>query len=281
MTYRGTSEPPVEPVTTRIGGGVSARLVALIAVAVLGGVTWIGVAGRSNDPPPAALAVPSSAPSPRPPPEPTPTPGQSDRVDYRRPADGLGQDGFDLRALLGGRRYLGVLDEIEQVPDPPAEPTPTPQPLPPIAPLTERYVVAGTVGAEQFRTQLVEVKPGYLAGEYWLASPPDGDELFFRFARRVPRSSAGRDVIGRWNLGLDVLSSDQRAGLEQVIASAPPRPRMLAAPVPIQRGYELHVSVRLAFNEVAVVYFEMVLGPTRRILGEDGLIGAPSRAATR
>lgn len=226
------SEPPLEPVTTRIGGGISARAVALGAVAVLTVVVWLGMSGRSNQPPAVADVQP-----------PTSTPPTS-------------------APSIAAATPTPTLDS-QSLPDF----------LPQSRPAVGRYVLGGRVGGARFKIELVEQEPGRLTGQYWPVSPPAGNRLVVRLLEVAPAGDEEATRVGRWRLGLDELAGDHRSGEGPFTISVPPRPAMLGAQLARQRGYELRVSVRLAFNEVAVIDFDLALGSGRRVVGDDGVMG--------
>ena len=71
MSGTRSNPPRPELTTTKVAGGGSAKLVALVAVLVLGGVVYIGISGRAPAPAPAASNPPASSaiaglPSPEP-----------------------------------------------------------------------------------------------------------------------------------------------------------------------------------------------------------------------
>jgi len=118
-------------VTERLGGGVSARLVAVASVGLLLGVVWLGVSGRTAPPastpePAAAIGSPVAAtatPAPSGPTAATPRPDRTPIVRGGLPADTiphasrrlgpLGEDAFAITFWLEGRFYLNVLREQE------------------------------------------------------------------------------------------------------------------------------------------------------------------------
>ncbi len=110
MNGRGEAEPRIELSTTRVGGGGSARLVALVTAGVLGAVVWVGLSGQAADEPaPAQLALPTAAATARS----TLAPRRTPDYEFIRPTIPLGADGFGVLALIGSQRYLVVLQEIE------------------------------------------------------------------------------------------------------------------------------------------------------------------------
>ena len=127
----GDDQPQL--VTERLGGGVSARVVAVASMGLLLAVAWLGVAGRSAQPastPPAAAAIDSPlaatatpAPSGTAPPFPAasaPTPAVASEQPIRsaplvipRRFGPLGEDAFAVTFWLEGRFYMNVLREQE------------------------------------------------------------------------------------------------------------------------------------------------------------------------
>ncbi len=76
-------------------------------------------------------------------------------------------------------------------------------------------------------------------------------------------------------MNMEELASNHRAGIEGHKDTVPARPRQLDAPLPIRRGFDIHISVRLAFNEVAAIDFQVHLQqrPEREPIGDDGILG--------
>ena len=235
-------EVPARPVTTRVGGGLPPRIVALGVVGALMVVVTIAVAGRpepSKIANPLADSGPSSTPSASPiltpnTPEPSPTPSAS-RTLPRTPAP----------AIAAGARY----------------------------------VATGTAAGQAFHADLVELMPGVFTGQYWLPDRPRDDELTFDIIMLDDSGalSRKRSRIGAWTLSLYELADNHRAGQESVAASVAARPKLFGAPQPIQRGYELGVYVRLTFDDVKVIDFEMNLGPRRKLTGDNGILSWPSQ----
>lgn len=95
-------EPRSALEVVRIGGGASARLVALVVVGVLAAVVWVGM---SNRPPPVGKpqtqhpAIAGSTATPASTPTPTPRPTV--------PAETYG-----VSATIGNRTYLAALEEL-------------------------------------------------------------------------------------------------------------------------------------------------------------------------
>jgi len=136
-------------------------------------------------------------------------------------------------------------------------------------------VISGIAGTETFTTELRQVYPGYLAGQYWLSDPPEVELLAFEIGPRQGAARSRNDGLGAWLLNMDELASNHRAGLEGRRAEVAPRPRQVDAPLPVRRGFDIHISVRLAFNEVAAIDFELHLRrpPEREPIGDDGILG--------
>ncbi|HEY7600079.1 MAG TPA: hypothetical protein VH741_09145 [Candidatus Limnocylindrales bacterium] len=112
------TEPPSAPPTTRIGSGLSARIVALAAVIVLAGVAWIGVSNRPAKTPDSArpsFPIAQATPPPtEPPSRPAPTPLSTAIAfpgygDPGAPIALLGYDATAAIAQIEGRTYMGLL----------------------------------------------------------------------------------------------------------------------------------------------------------------------------
>ena len=250
MNAPDPAERAPRPVTTPLGGGLSARLTALLVAGALVAVMWIGMSDRSTPPAvpiPIAQARPSTAPATGSAPEPSPAADVS--------------------------------------PSPLATPRPTATP-------SDRYVATGTIGGEVFRAPLDEIKDGHLTGQYWLRDRPQGDDLAYEIVQLEkvePWNFSQVATVGAWSHSLAELAANHRGGVEPVTARIQARPGWWGGPRPIRRGYELRVSVRLTFDDVAVVYFDMQLGKTRPTMGDDGIFdrmiwgtpGVESRSVSR
>jgi hypothetical protein len=208
---------------------------------VLGIVVWIGFSGRPNPPTIVSNASPPASAEPASP-------------DPRATAD---QRATPIPSALGSPAA-----------SPSAAPTAAPSPA-------DFYVISGLAGRETFRTELRQIYPGYLAGQYWLSDPPVGEVLAFEITPPRGATRSPNDALGTWLLNMDELASNHRAGLEGRRAEVAPRPGQVDAPLPVRRGFEIHVSVRLAFNEVAAIDFEIHLRqpPERESIGDDGILG--------
>lgn len=245
MSERERLEIPGRPVTTRVGGGLPPRVVALGVAGVLLAVVWIGTTGNSTP----------SLPSPA---VPMPSPvaqGQSSTPPITPAAEP------SLAAPT------------------PQGPATTPRPR---ALLANRYVAIGAVGGERLRAELIEVSPGVLTGQYWLSDRPSGDELAFEIVeveKVGPWTYMQAGSIGAWNLSLEELAGNHRSGHEPLTVTVAARPGLLGAPPLIERGYELGVYVRLTFDDVAVVDFHVEVGPAERPKSEDGVPGWPISGA--
>ena len=230
------------PTTSPIGGGSRARWGAIGVAAVLGVVVWIGFSGRPNPPPIVANASPPASAEPA---------------------------SSDPRAATDAPD-TPVPSELDS-------PTASPSTGPTVAPSAagDSYVISGIAGTETFTTELRQVYPGYLAGQYWLSDPPEGELLAFEITPPRGAARSRNDGLGAWLLNMDELASNHRAGLEGRRAEVAPRPRQVDAPLPVRRGFDIHISVRLAFNEVAAIDFELHLRrpPEREPIGDDGILG--------
>jgi hypothetical protein len=132
------SDQPLQPLTGRTGGGLSARVAAIAAIGVLAAFIWAGLSGRepgdevsaSPTPPLVVVARPSPAATepvtePEPASQPTPaarTAAPSPPASHPLPADStplvlpfrpgpLGEDAFAVALWLEGRFYMSVLGE--------------------------------------------------------------------------------------------------------------------------------------------------------------------------
>ncbi|HVM29493.1 MAG TPA: hypothetical protein VM305_01795 [Candidatus Limnocylindrales bacterium] len=127
------SGQPIQPVTGRTGGGVSARVAAVIAVGVLAAFVWAGLSGRDQghelaaEPTPPLVVVarpspsltepaaaPTPAPSTSPPSPPATRPVPTDDgtpLPLMHRTGPLGEDAFAIALWLEERFYMSVLRE--------------------------------------------------------------------------------------------------------------------------------------------------------------------------
>src|SRR5262245_20141719 len=119
---------PTEPGLERVrqSRGLSWRVAAFTAVAVLAGIVGLKVVERTPAPPPAVAVAPSRGPdrsvlpSTTPPATPLTQPAvRPTRYPEIEPPQStvseltFGQDAFALVAQIGGRQYIGILREVE------------------------------------------------------------------------------------------------------------------------------------------------------------------------
>ncbi len=102
--------PGLTPTTTRLGGRRSAWAGALVVLSLLGGLIWVGVAGRPSASPKPIVADAS----------PSPVPGGAAATSTpsvvqpsATPPSELAGESFGVSASIGGHQYLAYLDEIE------------------------------------------------------------------------------------------------------------------------------------------------------------------------
>jgi hypothetical protein len=229
------TEPAAGPVVSSTGGGIGARLAALTTIVALVAVVLVAVTGR--------------APAPAPPPSPP----------------------------------VAVL--LSPTPTRAQEPTPTPNQTP-IAPMSPTprpagvavYVIAGLIGGATFRTELVEMAPdlGLFSAQYTVPDPVlRSGTLAFEITPDPTAPRSRGDTLGVFLLDLESLAANHRSGREGHRAEIAGRPALVDAPLPVRRGFELSVSVALAFDHVATVDFQLSLTQQRRasLEGNDGVIG--------
>ena len=104
MTRDRDAKPRSELKIVRIGGGASARLVALVVVGVLAAVVWVGMSNRppavgtAQTQPPAAAAsrsIPAATPAP-----------------MLTPRTTVPPETYGVSATIGNRSYVAALDEL-------------------------------------------------------------------------------------------------------------------------------------------------------------------------
>lgn len=229
--------PPAS--TERVGGGLSARLIAVAVAGVLVAVAWIGAAGR-----PAAPSVATQGPVANPGPV-----AEAPRVEAATPAPSLGGDMARIPHATDRPRN----HEAGDTPDPNMLPEPV-----------DGFVVTGLAGGFPFRTPLREVQPGVLTGQFWLPDRPLDDGLNCELAQLWSTVARRQTTpLGSWDLSLLELASNHRAGRETATAEVGAKPRKLWAPRPIRTGYTFQVTVRLTYADVKVVDFLLRLGVDR------------------
>ncbi len=237
------SGPAPRPVVAGVRGGIGARLAAIATAVALIGVVWVGTSGK-----PAATPVPSPVPL------------------ARVSSTGTPQARITARPTAAASASPVVLR-------PPQAPTPAPTS---VLDGDQALVATGSVGDESFELAFTEARPGVFVAEHWTHSPPTSDVLEFEITDVRRRPGLGRtSSVGGWSISLAELAGNARAGTSVLTATAPARPRLTRAPLPVRRGFALEVSVRLAFQEVAVVYLRIRVGEKVRnqVQGDDGFMG--------
>ena len=167
---------------------------------------------------------------------------------------------------------------------PTTEPTPTATPaigqeIPdgPVAEADEVFGVYAEFGFNQYITVLSEPEPGHLVGHLQMRLPiPDAKGIFV-FEQLASRDlTGGPRFIGDWPISVETVSAN---GPDVLVlnVSPPARRSMLGSPTPVNRGFQLQVNARrdLANGELQI---DVRIGPTRQIVGDDGLLGWPSVA---
>jgi len=238
MNERPGADPRIELSTTRVGGGRSARLVAVAALAVLVGVVGIGLVGRlSERPRPSSDQLSADA-------SPTPTPnGPSAGIApwqirtmgqiRLRPAKPAGSDAFGVVASVGGRGYSALLDEIE---------------------------------------------PGHYHAMYVVPFPRPATEGTLALNQLWSRAPGQNYVpIGSWYLSLDPLAPETRNTADVIDVSVAGRHTMTTGSRLQLRGYRLRVRAESRLNS-GVLWVDVWLGPGREIHGDDGIFGWPTVA---
>lgn len=239
------SEPSPDPITTRVAGGFSPRLVALALAGVLAAVVWIGLSGRTPAPPQSALIVTPSASEPpgntvTPPLSPTPswpprrTPRPTPPTTVRSGIE-LGEDAFGVIAFIERRLYLEVLHEIE---------------------------------------------PGHFTGSFRLPFPTSEDpEATFELAQlwTRDRERLSHVPVGQWPLPLDTLVEDTNQAGTVIEVSVPGRRNARQVPRLVRRGYELVVRAE-SWYDFGIVTIDVRMRRAQ-IRGDDGIFGWPAVAA--
>jgi hypothetical protein len=247
--HGGTRFPPEEttsPATTRIGSGVSARLVALVAVMVLGGVVFVAVGSRppARDPAARPSFSPLAQATPMPPigptDGPTATPGRPLHGRPSRPRVPtilLGADAFAVISQIEGQTYLHVLQEHE---------------------------------------------PGRLSGEFrapfleW-----DADGYTLELAQLWTRDERRRNYValGSWQVDLRPLVPENASGTTILRETVAARPRQRNVPRLVNSGYAITVHVE-SRGRYGMVFVDVSLGTVRQLRGDDGMAGSLTGAPT-
>lgn len=113
-----SGQPQLEPPTERVGGGLSARMTALATGALLVGVVWLGVSGRSDQATPAASPVPTAVGQPIVTPDQRPATASPEPAFTPDPPLGFGEivhgeDAYGITAWFNDRFYMVVLRESQ------------------------------------------------------------------------------------------------------------------------------------------------------------------------
>jgi hypothetical protein len=162
------------------------------------------------------------------------------------------------------------------VPTEAATPPPNPRAEPSSQP--SGYVINGVVGTTTFNVPMVQGPSGALSAQYRVPSPPQGSSLAFEITPLRGPDDAPLVNLGAWVVSLDRLAGDVRGGTQGYHATVDPRPTQLQAPLPIRRGFGVHVSVQLAQDHIAVIDFAVNVAPRREPIGDDGIVGCRAYA---
>ncbi|HYI21112.1 MAG TPA: hypothetical protein VEX62_00620 [Candidatus Limnocylindrales bacterium] len=229
-------QPPTQPVTTRIGGGSSARIAVGVLAGVLGVVAWVGFSNRPNTPPvapitaaPVAAATNTQAPSSAPaspvivePTSPSPATPRPSRAPSPTPepilgAITFGQDAFAAIAFVDGRMYIDVLQEIE---------------------------------------------PGRFRGSFRVPFPsrPGGHRILLSQLWTRDRDRDSYVELGEWPLRLDPLVAESEAGGAVLQDGIDAQPNERNVPRAIKRGFNVTVYAQSNVSH-GVVSVEMIFGP--------------------
>ena len=234
-------DPPRDLSTTRVGGGGSARAVALVTLVTLATVVWVGFSGRKPEPPisarvdaPAPLLVAAASPASADPAA-SPlaiAPWQTRYIESLplRHAGPLGQDAYSIIATFAGREYPVLLDEIA---------------------------------------------PRHLTAAYRIPFPRPATSGTLRLAQLWSRGAARNYVpIGRWHVPLDPLAPETRRAANVIDVTVAGRRGLVGAPRLLSRGYRLTVRAESRLNS-GVLWIDIRIGPGHSIRGDDGIFGWP------
>ena len=232
MNASDPAERAPRPETTPLGGGLAARLTALVVAGALVAVVWVGMSDGSTPPavpipvaqaPLGSVTATGSAPEPSSADDVSPSPLATSRP------TATPSDRYVAAGTIGSEEFRAPLDEVEN------------------GHLTGRYRLRQRPQSDELTYEIVQLEKV-------------GQWNFSEVA-----------TVGAWSHSLAELAANHRSGVEPVTGRIRARPRWWGGPRPIRRGYELRVSVGLTLDDVAVVFFDMQLGQTRPTMGDDGI----------
>lgn len=239
-------EPPNVLETTRVRGGLSARLAAVAIALVLGLVAWIGMSGPS-----ATIAPASRAP--------------------------------DVAQLSNATPEATA--EAVATAQPLTSPVPTPPSTAPTAEASierDDLSIVAKIGRRQFLTWLRPVKHGHLSGSFRMPFPPPATEGTLELeqvwrtveqAWKKPSHDAWA-TLATWDLHLESLSAASEREYVVLDRIVPARPTVEDLSMLVTRGYRITVRAHSGVpHGVVTVDVEMAAG--RRLEGNDGIFGWP------
>ena len=231
--------------TTRVPGGVSAKLGSVALAGVLGVVVWIGISGR---PPP----VPASRAS-------------------------------DVAQVPSAIRSAPAKTAATPAPliSPTPEPTATPQPA--IASIeADDLSIVATLGNRQFMTWLRPLKQGHLSGTFRMPIPVPAKEgtleleQVWRTVEQVWRTPShdAWTTLATWDLSLESLSA--AGGREYVVLdrTMPARPNVRDVTLLVARGYRITVRAQSGIPR-GLITIDIQMAAGRQLVGNDGIFGWP------
>lgn len=141
----------------------------------------------------------------------------------------------------------------------------------------EVFGVYAEFGFNQYITILSEVEPGHLVGRLRMPLPipePQGTFVFELFSS--PSTIGGPVYIGDWPINVEPVVTGGHA-VVVVDASLPARRSKIGSPLAVVNGFHLMVSAErdVTTGELRV---DVRIGPSREIVGDDGLLGWASVA---
>ena len=238
--------PPIVLETTRVRGGGSARLGAVVLAGVVGLVAWIGISGPPDP------VVPAS----------------------RRP---------DVAQISSPSP--SATTTAATTPEPSIAPTrePTATPRSALASIeSDDLSMVATLGRRQFMTWLRPVKPGHLSGSFEMPIPPPATQGTLEFEQvwrtvaevwRTPSHDAWA-TLAKWDLRLESLSA--ASGREYVVFDRvmPARPMVRDVSLLVARGYRITVRARSG-NGRGLITIDVHLAAGNQLKGNDGIFGWP------
>ncbi len=230
-------QPPTQPVTTRIGGGSSARIAVGVLAGILGVVAWVGFSNRPTSSPVAPITAPPIAAATNSPTPPTAVPATPVVVGSFRP--------------------------LPAAPRPSRDPTATPEPI--LGAITfgqDAFAAIAFVDGRMYLDVLQEIEPGLFRGSFRVPFPskPGGHRIQLAQLWTRDRDRESYVELGEWPLRLDPLAADSEVGGAVLQDGVEAQPSQRNVPRAVRRGFNVTVYAQ-SHVSYGVVSVEMIFGP--------------------